>query len=104
MARTIKSSRSSGEPGFGTPKYTWPPLKRPLKNAKRILTLIRNDPADGITQPEAKNLIGGNGVRTPGRGGYKGARSVYQTPQTPPAPGSGEKTIRTPRAGRIVRR
>lgn len=102
MAR-INVSRQSGEPGFGTPKRNWPPIKKPLRNARRILTLIKNDPADGITQPEAKNLIGGDGVRTPGRGGYKGARRVFQTPQTPPSPGSNTKTIRPPRAGRIVR-
>lgn len=103
MAR-ILTSRQSGEPGFGTPRSSWPRLRRPLHPIRAVRTLIKNDPADGITQPEARTLIGGNGVATPGRGGYKGARQVFQTPQTPPAPGAGLRRIRTPRSGRLTRR
>jgi hypothetical protein len=103
MAR-ILSSRQSGQPGFGTPKESWPRLRHPLHPIRAVRTLIKNDPADGITQPEARNLIGGDGVSTPGRGGYKGARRIFQNPLTPPAPNSGLRRIRTPRSGRLTRR
>lgn len=103
MARRI-SSRQSGEPGFGTPKSSWPRIPRPLRKPRSLPTAIVNDVADGTTQPEFKNLTSANGVSTPGRGGYKGARRVLQTPDTPPTSGANQTRIRTPRFRKLTRR
>lgn len=102
MAR-IFSSGQSGQPGFSTPKQSWPRIRKPLHNILPIKRSMVNDPADGATSPEAMGLIGGDGVRTPGRGGYKGLRTISQQPKTPPRPGANERTIKTPGPGRIRR-
>lgn len=103
MAR-IRSSSVPGQPGFGVPKSNWPRIPRALRKPRTLPTRIVNDVADGRTQPEFKNIVTADGVSTPGRGGYKGARRVMATPMTPPAPGTGMTRIRTPRLGRLLRR
>jgi hypothetical protein len=102
MARIV-SSRQQGEPGFGTPKSSWPRIRRPLHRILPIKRSMVTGPAIGATSPEAMNLIGGDGVASPGRGGYKGARRILQRPMAPPAPGANERTVRTPGPGRIRR-
>lgn len=104
MAKKVIAAGVPGQPGFGTPKSNWPRVPRALRRPRTLPTAIVNNVADGTTQPEFKNLVGANGVSTPGRGGYKGARRILQTPLKPPTSNAGKKSIRAPRSGKITKR
>ena len=96
MAR-ILSSRQAGAPGVSTPKYTWPLRQVRLLKQRSVNRVMVNDLADGVSQPEFKNLIGGVTLAT------RRVARRFQTPQTPPSPNAGEVVVRqTPK--RVVRR
>lgn len=100
----VVTSRTQGAPGFGPPKSNWPRVPRSLRRRRNVRVAIADDPSDGLTQPEFANLTDAHGVATPGRGGYKGATSHFQTPQTPPKSGANTTRIKSPRLGRLKRR
>lgn len=101
MAKRISSS-VPGQPGFGTPRSNWPRVPRSLRRPRSLPTSIVNDVSNGLTQPEFKNLVTADGVSTPGRGGYKGARRIFQNPLRPVL--GGITKISAPRSRPIKRR
>lgn len=76
---------------------SWP--MRPIRFFKQrsIRRTMVNDPSNGETQPEFKNLLGGVALAT------RNVTRKFQTPQTPPAPNAGQIVVRQ-RSKRIVKR
>jgi hypothetical protein len=68
----------------------------PIQPRLSIKTVIKQNPADGLSLPDASTLGGTAGVSTPGAGGYKGALIVHQQPATPPANGKNLRSVAAP--------
>lgn len=68
---------------------SWP--MRPIRFFKQrsIQRSMVNDPSNGQTQPEFKNLLGGVALAT------RNVTRRFQSPQTPPRSGAGQTTVRT---------
>lgn len=89
MARTrILSSGQAGQPGASTPKFTWPMRPIRLLKQRQVHRVMATDLADGATQPEFKNLIGGVTLKT------RSVKRRLQNPLTPPSPNAGVKVVR----------
>lgn len=95
----IVKTNIPGAPGFSQDKQKFKRfIPHPIQNRLSIKTVIKNNPADGLTQPEASSLGGTAGVSTPGAGGYKGMTIMHQQPQVPPTTKTNTKTFAPPSA------
>jgi hypothetical protein len=89
LVRTrIVSSGQAGQPGASTPKFTWPLRQPRLLRQRSVNRVMATDLADGATQPEFKNLLGGVALAT------RNVRRRLQTPLTPPSPNAGRTVVR----------
>lgn len=93
----IRSSNQAGAPGSSVPRRLWPLRPIPFFKQRSIHRTMVNDPADGRTQPEFKNTLGGVKLAT------ANVKRRFQSPQTPPAPGAGTTSV-SPARSRVVKR
>lgn len=84
-------------------------LLRPGTNAYRgVRTLIKRNPSDGLTQPEARQaLLTSTAIQAKGvsvDGGGRAARGAIKVKAGIVAPNRGKTVVRPPRLGRLKRR
>jgi hypothetical protein len=101
--RVVKQ-RTAGEPQPTLPRATFPKtVLRRLQTRRSIRTLIKEDPAIGMSTKDAATVTrsGGqsipNGVKTPGGGGYYGVTAVFKPRADSTRPAKGTKRVATPR-------
>lgn len=101
----IKVRSRSGQPPVTQRSASWPAraFRSPVFRKRSVRTLIKQDEAKGVTQPEFARMTSQKGVDT-GAGFSSGAKVVRQRPLTPPAKSSFQKEIRKAALGPLQRR
>lgn len=95
----IKVVTSAGQPN---PKRLVRPFGRKtvfhrMVKMGTVRTLIKRNPNDGMSMPDARSITTAHGVTTVGGGGYKGAVRVSKQQKLTTGPAKGTRVVKTPR-------